>query len=242
MNIAIQSAKLSTFKRIMSDSFVSKGILIRLAGTGLWKIYSLIPSMHLCCRCSISAYMDRKEFDQWLDILDKGGTTEEWNRLKKKAKSVENSNGSGIIKSGAKSGALTDKNDPLYEKRDKHAEMYYESIRNSKKASIVKAISQNCGFSEAYISKVYDHVFVNEYDLYGGRKRFEPDYDMAESFRRLREGKDIQRHDIILLKHEHLEYGLMNKFGILYDEAHDLTQRKYDYATALEEFKKKNDL
>lgn len=82
MNIAIQSAKLSTFKRIMSDSFVSKGILIRLAGTGLWKIYSLIPSMHPCCRCSISAYMDRQEFDQWLDFLDKGGTTEEWNKLK----------------------------------------------------------------------------------------------------------------------------------------------------------------
>lgn len=158
------------------------------------------------------------------------------------SKSVEKSNSSDIMKSGAKRGALTDKNDPLYEKRDRHAETYYESVRNSKKAPIVKVISQNSGFSEAYISKVYDHVFVNEYDLYGGRKRFEPDYDMAESFRRLREGKDIQEHDIILLKHEHLEYGLMNKFGISYDEAHELTQSKYDYKTALDEFKKKNNL
>ena len=28
--------------------------------------------------------MDRIEFDKWLDFLDKGGTTEEWNKLKKK--------------------------------------------------------------------------------------------------------------------------------------------------------------
>lgn len=40
------------------------------------------PPMHPRCRCSISAYMDRQEFDEWLDFLDKGGTTEEWNKLK----------------------------------------------------------------------------------------------------------------------------------------------------------------
>lgn len=44
------------------------------------------PPMHPRCRCSISAYMDRQEFDQWLDFLDKGGTTEEWNRLKDEEK------------------------------------------------------------------------------------------------------------------------------------------------------------
>nr|WP_317282051.1 hypothetical protein [uncultured Sellimonas sp.] len=108
--------------------------------------------------------------------------------------------------------------------------------------NIVKSISKHSGFSEIYISKVYDHVFVNEYELYGGMKRFEPDYYMAKSFRRFREGKDIQEHDIILLKHEHLEYGLMNKLGLSYDEAHNLAQSKYDYAYALDEFKKKNNL
>lgn len=157
-------------------------------------------------------------------------------------KSIAKDSGPGIIKSGAISGALTDKNDPLYVKRDKHASTYYESIRNSKKDPIVKSISKNSGLSEIYISKVYDHVFMNEYELYGGTKRFEPDYDMAESFRRLREGKDIQEHDIILLKHEHLEYGLMNELGISYDEAHELAQRKYNYKVTLEKFKKKNGL
>lgn len=40
------------------------------------------PPMHPNCHCSVSAYMDRAEFDKWLDSLGKGGTTEE--REKKK--------------------------------------------------------------------------------------------------------------------------------------------------------------
>ena len=33
--------------------------------------------IHPHCHCSTAAYMDRAEFDKWLDFLDKGGTTEE---------------------------------------------------------------------------------------------------------------------------------------------------------------------
>lgn len=40
--------------------------------------------MHPNCRCADAPYMDRKAFENWLDFLDKGGTTEEWNKLKKK--------------------------------------------------------------------------------------------------------------------------------------------------------------
>ena len=65
---------------------------------------------------------------------------------------------------------------------------------------------------------------------------------MAESFKRLREGKKIKEHDIILLEHEHLEYGLMNRFGFSYSKAHDLAQRKYNYKEALDKFKKDNNL
>lgn len=42
------------------------------------------PPMHEGCRCSISAYSDRKEYDEWLDFLSKGGTTAEWEAKKKK--------------------------------------------------------------------------------------------------------------------------------------------------------------
>lgn len=40
------------------------------------------PPMHPHCRCSTAAWSDRKEYDEWLDFLDKGGTTEEWESLK----------------------------------------------------------------------------------------------------------------------------------------------------------------
>lgn len=44
------------------------------------------PPMHPLCKCSISAYEDRKEYEEWLDFLKKGGTTEEWENLKNKNK------------------------------------------------------------------------------------------------------------------------------------------------------------
>lgn len=40
------------------------------------------PPMHPHCRCSTAAWSDRKEYDEWLDFLAKGGTTEEWESLK----------------------------------------------------------------------------------------------------------------------------------------------------------------
>lgn len=40
------------------------------------------PPMHPFCRCSTAAYSDRAEYEEWLDFLDKGGTTEEYNKQK----------------------------------------------------------------------------------------------------------------------------------------------------------------
>ena len=191
------------------------------------------PPLHPWCRCTFTIEVD--DWDKWMDDYERkhgnGQSQKVANRIK-----------ADIIETGSTRGALTDKNDPLFEKRDRHADMYYNAVRNSQKEPIVKSISRNSGFSESFISKVFDHVFRNEYNLYAGTKRFDPDYDMSESFRRLREGKDIQEHDIILLRHEHLEYGLMNKLGIPYDDAHELAQRKYNYKRTLEKFKKKNGL
>ena len=41
------------------------------------------PPMHPNCRCSIAAWMDSEEYEEWLDYLDNGGTAEGWERLKK---------------------------------------------------------------------------------------------------------------------------------------------------------------
>ena len=55
------------------------------------------PPMHPRCRCSVAAYEDSEDYEAWLNFLDKGGTTEEWNKLKKTRKSVAKNFGSGII-------------------------------------------------------------------------------------------------------------------------------------------------
>lgn len=36
------------------------------------------PPVHPLCRCSTAAYSDRKEYEAWLEHLEKGGTTKDW--------------------------------------------------------------------------------------------------------------------------------------------------------------------
>ena len=47
------------------------------------------PPMHPRCKCSTSAYEDSEDYEEWLDFLDKGGTTEEWNRSRNFAEKEE---------------------------------------------------------------------------------------------------------------------------------------------------------
>ena len=65
---------------------------------------------------------------------------------------------------------------------------------------------------------------------------------MSESIRRLSEGKDIQPHDLLLLKHERLELELMRRYGYDQDLAHKLTASKYNYGEALNKWKEENKL
>ena len=40
------------------------------------------PPMHPNCRCSTAAWEDDEEYEAWLDYLESGGTTEDWNAQK----------------------------------------------------------------------------------------------------------------------------------------------------------------
>lgn len=56
---------------------------------GVYKVAKMMPGlnappMHPHCRCSTAAYEDDAAYEAWLDFLDKGGTTEEWNKQKNK--------------------------------------------------------------------------------------------------------------------------------------------------------------
>ena len=146
--------------------------------------------------------------------------------------------------SGAVYGAWNDRNDPYNKERDRHAQEFYESVRNRNKQHEIVKVSNNSGLSQSDVEKIYNHIFINEYDLEDGRKRFDPSYDMAESWRRLSEigGKNIQPHDLVMLNHELMEHDLMAK-GMKYDEAHELTNKSYNYQKAwIAWMKEKGDL
>ena len=54
------------------------------------------PPMHPRCHCSTAAYEDSAEYEKWLDFLEQGGTTEEWEASKnRKARYKDNE---GIFK------------------------------------------------------------------------------------------------------------------------------------------------
>lgn len=55
-----------------------------------FKVKKMMPGtnaspMHPRCRCSAAAYEDSEDYEAWLDFLSKGGSTEEWNKLKRKS-------------------------------------------------------------------------------------------------------------------------------------------------------------
>lgn len=139
---------------------------------------------------------------------------------------------------GAIYGAWNDSNDPYHKERDRHARMYYQQIRNRDKAIEIMRVSQNSGFTISDVEQIYNHIFIKEHELEDGFKRFNPSYDMAESWRRLSDrnnGHGIQRHDIIMLHHELMELKLMAD-GYSYEEAHNKTNEVFDYQKAWAEW------
>lgn len=128
------------------------------------------------------------------------------------------------------SGALS----PVSKEAQAHAEQYYESVRKMK--TDVKNISNNTGFSESDILQIKNHVFIEEHDLGGDvPERFYPNYAMAQSWQRLIDGKNIQKHDITLLHHEKMESDLMKK-GLSQLKAHRISEKKYNYAKESREY------
>lgn len=133
----------------------------------------------------------------------------------------------GIINSGARFGAI----DAHSERASIHAEIYYGLVRSMN--TDVANIAKNTGMKEANIQKVKNHLFMEKHDL-GGEKpqRFYPDYEIAQSWQRLISGKGIQKHDIVLLKHEYAESRYMAK-GYSQQAAHDRANKRYNYKEAL---------
>ena len=178
------------------------------------------PKDDIGCRCFYvvddADEADTKTYTQGLDFGEDGG--------------IIGSEGEVMNFTGA-SGAI-----PRHdiERMDKHAEQYYEQIR--RRSSDVEAIARNTGFSEDDIAKIKSHLFLNEYDLGDATpSKFDPLYDIAISWQRLIDGKNIQEMDLVLLRHELMEHELMNVRGMSYIKAHRLTEASHNYSKFVRE-------
>mgnify|MGYP003319169538 CR=1 FL=1 len=60
-------------------------------------------------------------------------------------------------------------------------------------------------------------------------------------FQRLRDGKNIQSHDLILVYHEAMEHDLMNNDGFDYEKAHEMANRAFNYQEALDKWLDENE-
>lgn len=133
------------------------------------------------------------------------------------------------------SGALNDSNDPTFGRRAAHAKAYYKELRARNKRTEIAAVSGNAGLDEDTVARAFDHLFIAKHDLRGGKKRFDPDYEIAGSWQRLRDGKDVKPHDITLIRHEAYEHELMRE-GLSYESAHKKAEMLYNYSKELRLF------
>ncbi|HDT7038484.1 TPA: phage head morphogenesis protein, partial [Staphylococcus aureus] len=113
----------------------------------------------------------------------------------------------------------------------KKEKMYYKSVRQRNKDTEVDIIFKNINLNKNLVKRAYEHLFENKYRLDNGINNFYPDYNIAVSWQRLREGKTMKKQDLILLCHEALEHYLMNKYNYNYSEAHGIAERKYNFSS-----------
>lgn len=203
------------------------------------------PVWHPNCRCTTTPYISDEEVEEAISKLEsyRNMTDEElFQELIAKGKIKEYiSIGDYKIKnSGALSGALNDRNDPYGERRERHAKRYYKSVRNRDKDNEIRKISKHSNMSYKDVTQIYEHIFTNVHLFKNGKiKRFDPSYAMSQSWQRILQGENIQKHDIIMLKHELLESEIMKNKTIPYEKAHEKTDKIYNYNKALIEWEDK---
>lgn len=128
------------------------------------------------------------------------------------------------------SGALT----PDSKRADSHAQQYYESVRHMQ--TDAKRIAENTGYTEEEIWQIKQFIFVEEHELgYSAPQRFDPSFEMAQSWQRLIDGRNIQPHDLTLLRHEQMERHLMQQ-GLSQGDAHIIASQLYNYAREAAEY------
>lgn len=205
-----------------------------------YKIGVNAPPLHPHCRSTTCPYFnDEFTIGEERIARDENGNTynvpadmtyKEWHEKYVTGKeNFSNNAENDTIISGAVSGARN----PYGNKAKEHAERYYESVRKMK--TDVDKISKTTGIPKEKIQEIKNFIFLEKHQLGGIEPEyFAPDYMMAESWRRLIDGKP-EPHDITLINHELMEKELM-KSGMSQKDAHIVTSKTYNYDKEASEF------
>ena len=130
------------------------------------------PPVHPHCRCSTAPFFDRKEFDELLNFIEKGGTEEEWNKLKaQKTIPATTKKHKGL---SAKIGGdgVPEHDEPILLQTidfdDK--EKVNEVLTNFEKSAKIQAVETACVITKS--GKVYK--------CFGTKDRVFPDFDLKD--------------------------------------------------------------
>lgn len=135
--------------------------------------------------------------------------------------------------SGGISGAISD---PFSKEALEHAEKFYEEIRHRK--DDIEKIAKFTGYTSGQILNVKNYLFMDEHILSDGIRRFDPCFEIAETWQRLSDMQEyVQPHDLLLIPHERMERTLVDA-GMSQHEAHLETCKIYNYPKETEKFYK----
>lgn len=134
-----------------------------------FKVKDMMPGenaapMHPNCRCSSAPYEDDEEYEAWLDYLDKGGTTEEWNKRKgkKQLRSMKLSMPEEVYKKSGMNKETRNKIDSAIRKLEREYTIYLDRIEGEHLKN--KDIFVTGGFIDE--DGVLKHSMVINYDMY----------------------------------------------------------------------------
>ena len=141
-----------------------------------------------------------------------------------------------IKKAVIQAGAINTSTPSGYKRAEKHAIIYYEEVRKRNEDTTVKTIAKSVDMDEEEARRGFRHLFIEEHDLEGGRARFYPDYEIAQSTQRILEERPLD-HDRLLFRHENMESIYMAR-GFSQREAHELANTTYNYEQAVKNYLK----
>lgn len=140
------------------------------------------------------------------------------------------------MKEQVSSGAITGALDPNSDEASNHAKLYYEEIRNNN--SDIERIATLLNKSNEQILLVKNYLFNDVHILSDKIARFDPEIHIAQSWQRLAYMQDkVLPHDLLLVEHELMEMDLVNS-GVAQQVAHDLTNKRFNYTEACDEYDK----